>query len=100
MKQKNTDKIVELVSRSTPVARKRPQDGRSPDEGYFDTLISNMPQMSDLFSKLSAGEHPDFFAVMSAISEMVAFYTECDSNCDDDLLWLLNMSQKKCRFCS
>jgi len=100
MKMRSNHDADAVLSGSSPVATQPPQDGLKQDEGYFDTLESGMPQMTALFTKLGLGEHPDSMAVMASISEMVAFYTECDSSCDEHSLWLINRSENKCRFCS
>lgn len=75
------------------------QNRFSRDQAYLDTLKSNMPQLDALFEKLAAQEHPDFWTVMAAISEMVAFHVDNDLNRKSLSNSCENMSQKKCRFC-
>jgi len=59
-----------------------------------------MPQMTRLFEILDAGVTPNFLDIMSAMSEMVAFYTDHDQNSAAEKILREKMSQKKCRFCS
>lgn len=75
------------------------QDGFVLDGRYYETPPEHLGAMASLFEKLAAGEHPDFLAVMAAISEMVAFWTDCDSNPVDLPENNFCMSEKKCRFC-
>lgn len=75
------------------------QDGFVLDGRYYETPPEHLRAMTSLFEKLSAGEHPDFLDVMAAISEMVAFWTDCDSNPVDLPENNFCMSEKKCRFC-
>lgn len=58
-----------------------------------------MPQLNALFVKLARNEHPNFWTVMAALSEMVAFHVDCDLNSSGPENNCENMSQKKCRFC-
>lgn len=76
------------------------QNGKSRDDGYFETLSAQMEQTDALFAKLSSGEHPNFLAVMAGISEMVAFYTDHDINVEGPSSDREKESQKNCRFCS
>lgn len=76
-----------------------PQNRLSQSQAYLDTLKSSMPQLDALFVKLARGEHPDFWTVMTAISEMVAFHVDCDIKQEGPTNICENMSQKKCRFC-
>lgn len=76
------------------------QDGKSRDDRYFETLSAQMEQTDALFAKLSSGEHPNFLAVMAGISEMVAFYTNHDTNPVELSDSCKKESQKNCRFCS
>lgn len=80
--------------------RNAPVERLNLDEATLTTLESNLPAMGRLFEKLARGEHPDFWDVMTALSEMVAFYTECDINPDRCKNDEEKMSEKKCRFCS
>lgn len=63
-------------------------------------LKSRMPHLAALFANLEVGMTPSFLDMIAALSEMVAFYTDCDQF--DEVLMLLEerMSGKKCRFCS
>ncbi len=74
--------------------------GQTPGDEYFDTLAEQMPQMTRLFTALGAGRTPNFLDVMAGISEMVAFYTDCDQNDAADKILEEKMSGIKCRFCS
>jgi len=64
-----------------------------------DTMKTHLPAMGSLFDKLTIGEEWGFLDVMSALSEMVAFYTEPDTKSGRSCSLDLKMSQKKCRFC-
>jgi len=74
--------------------------GQTQDDEYLNALISHMPKLNALFEILGSGETPDFFQMWEALSEMVAFYTEGDSNGKLSHIEKILMSQKKCRFCS
>lgn len=73
---------------------------RTASDAALDTLKSRMPQMRRLFADLDRGYTPNFLDLMSALSEMVAFYTESDQK--DEVLEMLKrkMSGKNCRICS
>ena len=73
---------------------------KSPSDEYLNTLSERLPQMRKLFEILGSGVTPDFLDIMRAISEMVAFYTDCDQISDFEEDGRKIMSQKKCRFCS
>lgn len=68
-------------------------------EGYYETLNSQMPEMSRLFTDLGRGVTPDFLTFMAAVTEMVAIYVDRDLNPANDCEIILSMSQNKCRFC-
>lgn len=67
--------------------------------GMSDTTPELPEALRRLLSKMESGVHPDFLDVMAGISEMVAFYTDCDSDADLEEIEKFFMSQKKCRFC-
>lgn len=90
------------TSGSQTYSKRTPQPSpelKSLDYATLKTLSEKLPALAVLFDKLAHGEHPDFLVIMNAIAEMVAFYTECDSNGDDLPEKLFLMSQKNCRFC-
>lgn len=99
MKPKSSHNPIGVLPRSTPVAGQPSQDAKTQDDGYFDTLGEQMPQMQALFEKLASQEHPDFMAVWQAISEMVAFYTDPEPISGDPAGSFKNESENKCRFC-
>ena len=74
--------------------------GQSQDEAYLDALGEQMPAMQKVFTALDAGGSLNFLDIMAAISEMVAFYTDCDQIEEVDRLLEEKMSGIKCRFCS
>lgn len=76
------------------------QAGQTTPDATLNTLICRMPETHRLFEMLGRNEHPDFLTIMRAMSEFVAFYTDCDINDEPDWLINFNMSQKKCPFCS
>ena len=67
--------------------------------GMSDTRSEQPDALRSLLEKMESGEHPDFLDVMAGLSELVAFYTKCDSNPDEEQTEEFFMSQKKCRFC-
>lgn len=73
--------------------------GRTEGGECYDTLAEQMPELDELFNKMSTGEMPNFLEVMSALSSLVAFNTDCDTNPIDRCSPLQKMSQNKCRFC-
>ena len=85
---------------STYLKHEARQEARTPSDATLDTLKSRLPQMSALFRDLDAGYTPNFLDMMKALSEMVAFYTECDQIAEADAPLGERMSQNKCRFCS
>ena len=76
------------------------QEAKTKDDEYLNTLKINLPQMASLFDNLSAGVTPNFLDMMSVISEMVDYYTNCDTADEQFEMFLQNMSSKNCRFCS
>ncbi len=64
-----------------------------------DTPSEQPEALKRLFAKMTAGEHPDFLDVMAAISNMVAFYSDCDINSGEEQTEEFLMSQNNCRFC-
>ena len=63
-------------------------------------VFSRMPQMGALLDKLDAGETPNFLDILTAISNLVAFATECDPNPNQLQEKNISMSGNNCRFCS
>ncbi len=80
--------------------RSSPVCGQTTGDEYLNTLAKQMPVMNRLFAALDANIAPNFLDVMSAISEMVAFYTNCDQKAASEFLIEEKMSQNNCRFCS
>lgn len=66
---------------------------------YRRWVFEHMPAMGSLLDKLDAGTSPTFLDIMAAISEIVAFTTECDSICNQLVGKNISMSGKYCRFC-
>jgi len=66
---------------------------------YRRWVFSHMPALGRLLDQLDAGNTPTFLDIMSAISESVAFYTDCDSLEGEDSLRFSEMSGNKCLFC-
>ncbi len=73
---------------------------RSGGDEYIEALKKHMPALHRLFEILDAGATPNFLDIMAGISEMVAFYTECDQFDAASKLLEEKMSGKFCRFCS
>jgi len=73
--------------------------GQTRDDEYRRWVFSHMPAVGRLLDALDAGETPNFLDVMSAISQEVAFYTECDHIESVECLRFSEMSGNKCRFC-
>jgi len=73
--------------------------GRSVSDEYRRWVFSHMPALGRLLDNLDAGNTPTFLDIMTAISEMVALYTECDSFSVGPLEKNIIMSLKYCRFC-
>lgn len=69
------------------------------EDEYQNTLKSQMPHLNELFQNLEGGMTPTFLDIMSSISEMVAFYPECDQKFPDQEKGRDKRSQNKCRFC-
>ncbi len=85
---------------STNQAQEARCAGRTASDAAFDTLKSQMPELSRLFANLDAGSTPNILDMIAAISEMVAFYTESDQIPEADTPLDQKRSIKKCRFCS
>lgn len=58
-----------------------------------------LDELKRFFKKMESGVQPDFLEIMTAISNLVAFYTDCDSFAQSADCEEFFMSQKKCRFC-
>lgn len=80
-------------------ARKASATTQTPSDEYLDALKSRLPQMASLFAALESGNTPNFLDMIAAISEMVAFHTECDQNSGSCEFDQEKRSQKICRFC-
>lgn len=76
------------------------QDGFKSTNWYSDTPLEHLPALRTLFELLDAGTVPNFMEVWLAISEYVAFSTKDDSISSGPEIPIINMSQKKCRFCA
>jgi len=74
--------------------------GQTVSDEYKEWVFSHMPAVGRLLDALDAGSTPTFLDIMSALSQMVAFLTECDQKegCMSTTFFL--MSGKRCRFCS
>lgn len=73
--------------------------GRTVSDEYRRQVKCAMPRTAALLDKLDAGTAPNFLDIMAGISDLVAFYTECDSISDDIGEKNILMSGKLCRFC-
>lgn len=73
---------------------------QTPPGETLDTLKSKLPALTSLFDKLEAGAAFNFLDILSAISEMVDFYTDCDQNTSDEELEKIFESFNICLFCS
>jgi len=73
--------------------------GQTVSDEYRSRVFSHMPAVGRLLDALDAGETPNFLDIMSAISEEVAFYTECDHIESVECLRFSEMSGNKCLFC-
>lgn len=76
-----------------------PQDARSRDDRYWDTLSKSMPELNAVFEGFSKDSVPDPLQLLAAISEMVVIYVDHDSNSVVPPTCPEIMSEKKCRFC-
>ena len=70
-----------MITQTTKTLRLA-QDEKTRAIATVSTLKSKLPELDALFGNLEAGQTPNFLEMMSAISEMVAFYTNCDTSCD------------------
>jgi len=68
-------------------------------EAYRRYVQSRMPALAHLLDALDEGGEFNFLDVMAAISQIVAFTTECDQIESDECLRFSEMSGNKCRFC-
>lgn len=75
------------------------QETRSGEAEYYDTLAEQMPELDLLFRGFAEGKMPDFLELMSALSDMVAYHTDCDTKLAGPASDTKFMSQNKCRFC-
>lgn len=66
---------------------------------YQRMVKKHMPALGRLLDSLEAGETPNFLDIMAAISESVAFYTECDYKSEELVGLSEKMSENNCRFC-
>lgn len=73
--------------------------GQTVSDEYRRWVFETMPQMGALLDKLDSGESPNFYDVMGAISNVVAFYMEGDSFKGVESMRFPEMSGKYCRFC-
>ena len=74
-------------------------EGRSALDEYRRGVFSKAPALGSLLDNLDAGSTPTFLDILAAISEMVAFYTECDYLESEECVRFFNMSGKKCQNC-
>jgi len=75
------------------------QAGQTVSDEYRKRVKSGMPAMAALLDKLDSGVSPNFLDILAAISDLVAFYTECDLDLPDPVEKNILMSGKFCRFC-
>ena len=73
---------------------------QTPPGEALDTLKSKLPALARLFDNFEAGAAFNFLDILSALSEMVAFYTDCDQNTSDEDLEKIFESLNNCLFCS
>lgn len=66
----------------------------------LESYRTKYPAIDRLWVMLSNGDAPNFLDVMSAISQIVDFLEEGDTQEVDIVCDLLKMSGKKCLFCS
>jgi len=74
--------------------------GQTVSDEYRRWVKSRMPRTAALLDILDSGRSPTFLDIMGGLSDLVAFYTECDPKPDDPCEKIFTMSGKKCRFCS
>ena len=74
-------------------------NGQTVSDEYRRRVFEHMPAVGRLLDQLDAGSTPTFLDIMAAISESVAFYTECDSLEGVEYKRFSEMSEKYCRFC-
>lgn len=73
--------------------------GKSPVKGCAEGAFPRGGATCVLFLLLDTGITPNFLDIFAAISEIVAFYTECDLKSVELAPENILMSGKKCRFC-
>lgn len=73
--------------------------GKSDLRAFKAWVSQKMPYMAVLLDKLDAGETPTFLDIMGAISNCVAFSTECDSLEQAEWEKFSETSGNYCRFC-
>jgi len=81
--------------------RKRDNSAKAKTEldEYRRVVQSRMPAVAHLLDALDAGGEFNFLDIMAALSQIVAFHTECDQIESAESLRFPEMSQNKCRFC-
>lgn len=83
----------------TVKAQSRPASGQTVSDEYRSYVYSRIPALGRLLDALDAGTTPNFLDVMAALSDLVAFYTECDTLESGESVRFCEMSGKKCLFC-
>ncbi len=83
-----------------PCERHMPQNRFSPAPVPTECLKRQLPFLSRLVENANTGMFPNCIELMSAISEIVAFNTKCDSSNNQLIADDMIMSQNSCRFCS
>jgi len=73
--------------------------GQTVSDEYRRWVFEHMPHVGSFLDLLDAGVTPTFLDIMAAISEIVAFTTECDSLDSVESLRFSEMSGNYCRFC-
>lgn len=73
--------------------------GQTVSNEYRRWVFSRMPDVGSLLDLLDAGETPTFLDIIAAISDLVAFYTECDPKINRQVEENIFMSVNNCRFC-
>lgn len=76
-----------------------PHNAQSVPDEYRRWVQARMPALANLLDALDAGRTPNFLDIMAGLSQMVAFYTDCDILDGDESMTFSQMSGKKCRFC-
>ena len=73
--------------------------GQQVSDEYRRWVFSRMPHVGSLLDLLDAGRSPTFLDIITAISDLVAFYTECDPKVNRQVEKNILMSGNNCRFC-